>query len=390
MDFSPLFARDPNVYFLNAGTQSRAPLSVLRWMRERRDRAEVNPTQAMMETFPALWRVQQRLAEFLGACPHDLFLRPNITAAFNDFLFALPLPAGGEILANDHEYGAMTELARWRARRGEVSFRSFALPFGPDVSDDDFVRACVSALRPETKVFLLSHVATAVGTVLPVKAIAAELRRRGVIVLVDGAHAVGILPLDMRELADVDFYGGNFHKWFMGPAGTGFGWVNPRWREGLDWQFGGWASFTIPPFYGDFGDGVVETARRLMPGTIDPIPFLALGETLDFWRQYGPEDIRRTQARWRDLAGSLAESFGWERTCPRAGARLAGLVSFRRPPAWGAEVGHHLQLRIHRETGVQIALPQAGGRPVVRLSPGAYATEEEVRSGMEKLAQFGG
>jgi isopenicillin-N epimerase len=386
MGFEQFFAKDPDIYFLNAGTQSRAPTEVLQWMRAKRDKSELNPTRAMVESFPALWEAQKQMAEFLGAAPGDIFLRANITSAFNDFLFALPLPQGSEILVPDLEYGAISELAKWRTRETGLSFRRFELFPQSLKGDSEIVAACVAALRPETKVFIVSHVATATGTVLPIAAIAAELRKRGIYTLVDGAHAVGALPLDLSQLSDLDFYGGNFHKWFMGPAGTGFGWVHPRWKNKLDWKFGGWSSFGCHSSYGSFGDGDPETCRRLIPGTIDPIPFLALPEVLKFWRMHGPEKIRAQQNVWRDLVGELAEDFGWERTCPQAG--LAALISFARPARWGSEAPAALATRIYRECRVQLANTVVGDKQLVRLSPGVYATEEEVKQGMKALQAF--
>ncbi|MGE3260140.1 MAG: aminotransferase class V-fold PLP-dependent enzyme [Bacteriovoracia bacterium] len=386
-DFSSLFTQDREIFFLNAGTQSRTPLAVLDWMRSARDRSEMNPTKAMVQSFPALWEVQKRLAVFLGAEPADLFLRANVTAAFNDFLFALPMAAGAEILTNDHEYGAISNLARWRAQQERLGFRSFALPMHP-AGDDAVVAACLAALKPETKVFLISHVATGTGAVLPIAKIAESLRERGIAVLVDGAHAVGALPLALRELGAVDFYGGNFHKWFLGPAGTGFGWVNPRWRGKLEWKFGGWGSFGIPPSYGTFGEGDAEAALRLMPGTIDPIPFLALGTVLDFWQEKGAEKIRAQQRKWRDLAASLAETQGWVRACPSEPGRMGPLVSFARPVGWGDGPAIELATRIYRECNVQLALPQVGNKPLVRLSPGVYSRENEVEEGMSRLMKF--
>ncbi|MGZ3693686.1 MAG: aminotransferase class V-fold PLP-dependent enzyme [Bdellovibrionota bacterium] len=388
MNLSAYFARDPEIYFLNAGTQSRTPTSVLEWMRRARDKSELNPTKAMVESFPALWEAQKIMAGFLGASPHDIFFRNNITSAFNDFLFALPIPKGSEILVPNLEYGAVAELARWRAREESLKFRRCSFPLKLDCSEEELVAMAVAALRPETKVFIMSHVVTGTGGVLPIAAIAAAMRSRGVWVLVDGAHAVGALPVDVAELADIDFYGGNFHKWFMGPAGTGFGWVNPRWAGKLDWKFGGWSSFEVHGSYGTFGDGNVETARRLIPGTIDPIPFLGLPKVLEFWQTHGVEKLRSHQQSLRDLAGTLAEELGWERTCTQPGPRLGPLVSFRRPKLWGDAVSFGLATRIYKECHVQLALPQVGENALVRLSPAVYGTREEVEGAMVALAKF--
>ena len=144
-------------------------------------------------------------------------------------------------------------------------------------------RELVGSLTPRTRILLISHVATCNGAIFPIKEIAMAARDRGIITLIDGAHAVGAIPTRLDEL-DADFYGGNFHKWFLGPEGTGFGWIHPRWEGRLSWKFGGWASERPPTFYQGFGDKNPETCRRLLPGTFDRVRFLGLGETLAFRR----------------------------------------------------------------------------------------------------------
>lgn len=379
------FASDPSISFLNAGTLSRTPLSVLRWMREQRDLAEKNPTKAMFLSYPAIWETQKELAQFLGAAPGDLFLRPNITAAFNDFLFALPLNRGQEILLTSLEYGGISELARWRARQSGLGFRQIPLPTGPGVTDAQLVAGCVEAFQPETKVLIVSHVATATGAILPITAISAEAKKRDIVVLVDGAHAVGALPLVLGPQDNIDFYGGNFHKWFMGPVGTAFGWVHPRWKEKLDWKFGGWASFGKPSFYGTFGGGDEEACRRLMPGTIDPVPFLALSRVLDFWHEKGPAFLRELQGRRRDLVALHARRIGLERITPE---NAGPLVSYKMPAIWGKVGGPDLATRIYKETAVQLALTNVGQEQLVRFSPGVFTPEKEIAEGFERLSGF--
>jgi isopenicillin-N epimerase len=382
-DFASLFTHDPTFHHLNAGTRTRVPLSVLDYIDRERRQNERNPTKAMFLGYDRLWAVQKRLAGFLGASAHDLFLRLNITSAFNDFLFALPPLPAGEVLATGWEYGGTVGLAKYWAGQVGLSFRTAPLELRTDWSASALLDAVAGALKDETRVLLVSHVATATGATFPVEEIAQFAHERGVITMIDGAHAIGSLPLSLGSLA-ADFYGGNFHKWFLGPEGTGFGWVHPRWRKKLAWKFGGWAAATPPTFYQNFGDRDPETCRRLMPGTFDSAPFLALGEVLSFWEQHGPSVLRARQASLLDLAAQEAARVGWEPLSPAEG--LGPLVCFARPAEWGS--GADTATRILREAGVQLGLPEVGGKPLVRLSPGVYAAEHEVRAGVQAAAAF--
>lgn len=396
-DYSNFFARSDALLFLNAGSLTRAPLSVLEALEKYRREGELNPTKSLFESYRVLWDVQRELAPFFGADPKHLFFRANITAALTDFLFAVPLPGDGEILATGWEYGATTEIARVRAAQSGLRYREITLPLVVDpqasssgasqeIPEDELVRRITSELRPDTRLLVVSHVATGNGTVFPIARLAQEAKRNNTLVVVDGAHAPGAIPLRLGELSDVDFYGGNLHKWFLGPRGTAFGWVNPRWNGKLSWKFAGWASRETPAFYQGFGEGDRDAAQRFPSGTIDPFPFYALRETLAFWNAHGPEELRARQAFLRDRCAAKAEALGWRRVSPRDPRRLGPLVSYLAP--WKSEDAVALATRIYQETGVQLALPKVQGTLLVRFSPGVYGTEREIDEAFQRLAAF--
>src|SRR5262249_37260020 len=106
------------------------------------------------------------------------------------------------------------------ARRQGLSVRTFPLPTLAR-HPDEVVEAVVAALSPRTRLLFFSHVVSPTGMVLPAQRICAEARRRGVLTVVDGAHAAGFLPLDL-DAVGADFYAGNGHKWLLAPIGTGF------------------------------------------------------------------------------------------------------------------------------------------------------------------------
>ena len=378
MDFSPLFTQDASFAFLNAGSLSRSPLFVLKKMQERRLEEERNPTYAVYRGPGQLWEAQTALAQFLGAQAENLFLRSNITLAMSDFIFALEL--AGEFLQTDVEYGAISQCFRARAEQLGCPWRQCHIPIGKNVREADLVQAVVSAFSDKTKVLLLSHIVTGTGVLMPVAEITREARKRGILVLVDGAHAVGALPLELEKLG-VDFYGGNLHKWFCAPKGTAFGWVRPGLP--LKWKFGGWATFGKLAHYEQFL-GSEEAARRAYSGTMDLTPFEMIPVLVEFWQKHGPE-LRARQKELLDLAASQAHKMGWERITPEGAVPLA---SFRLPKSWPQMPPVDLVKKIFHEAKVQLALPVVQGETMVRLSPPAYSSESEVLQGMERLARF--
>ena len=388
MDFSSHFVSDTSFSHLNAGTRTRVPLRVLDFMEKERRQSERNPTEAMFIGYDKIWEIQKRLAAFLGAAPADIFLRGNVTAAFNDFLFALPPLPAGEVVATGWEYGGTVGLARHWAQVSGQGFRLAPLALRTDWTEKSLAEAVLATLNEKSRVLVVSHVATGTGSILPVKEIAEGARARGVITVIDGAHAIGAVPLHLGDLEDsADFYGGNFHKWFLGPEGTGFGWVNPRWREKLTWKFGGWASDSPPAFYQNFGEKDPETARRFFPGTIDRVPFLGLGECLSFWDEFGTGAIRSRQSELRDLAALEAKKLGWEQVSVSTPGLLGPLVAFRRPTTWTDE-STALATRLYREAKVQLACPVVQGVPLLRFSPGVYAREDEVRGAFTRIQSW--
>lgn len=388
MNFSHLFTASPGIFFLNAGTRSKTLLSALSAIEKYVRDDEENPTKGFYTSYPKLWETQMRMSKFLGCDPKEFYFRPNVTEALGHFLFSLSLPSSGEILVTEWEYGATSEMAKLRAQQSGLGFRVIPLPLDPPLSRGDLIQRIVSALRPESRVLVMSHVATSLGVILPMEEIAREAHKRGIITIIDGAHAAGSLELSQAFSDNIDFYGGNLHKWFMGPRGTAFGWVHPRWRGKLDWKFGGWASFGFPSFYQNFGDGDEETARRLIPGTFDSSPFFALNEVLDFWEMYGVNAIRAHQKSQLQKVIQAATKIGLERVGPTDAELQGPLVAFKVPFRWKREEDKMLATEIYYDAKVQLAVPKASGQDVVRFSPGIYTTEQEILGAFEALARF--
>jgi isopenicillin-N epimerase len=123
----------------------------------------------------------------------------------------LPLVPGDEVLATDHEYGACERAWRFVAARRGFTYRRQPLPL-PLTSPEALVEQFWLGVTPRTKVIFLSHITSPTAIRLPVEAICARAREAGILTLIDGAHAVGQLPLDVAAVG-ADFYTSNAHKW---------------------------------------------------------------------------------------------------------------------------------------------------------------------------------
>ncbi len=231
----PEFARhwllDSAIAFLNHGSFGACPTAVLEAQQALRSRIEQQPLQFFARDLePLLDVARASLAQFVGADPADLVFVPNATTGINTVLRSLCDPAhpdrlcpGDELLTTDHEYNASRNslefAAAWSGARVVVA----PMPF-PIGSAEQAIGAVLDHLSPRTRLVLLDHVTSQTGLVLPIAPLVQACRERGIATLIDGAHAPGMVPLDLQTLG-ATYYTGNCHKWLCAPKGAGFLWV---------------------------------------------------------------------------------------------------------------------------------------------------------------------
>jgi len=213
-------ARD--VHFLNHGSFGACPSAVLEHQQELRAQLEREPVQFLMRRFePLLDESRAALAAFIGADPAGLVFVPNASSGVATALAAIDdLTPGDAMLVTDHGYNACRNALDRRAARSGTSVTVAHIPF-PTPSADVIVDAILGAVTPRTRWALLDHVTSPTALVLPIARLVRELRARGVETIVDGAHAPGMVPLDLETIGAA-YYTGNCHKWLCAPKGAAF------------------------------------------------------------------------------------------------------------------------------------------------------------------------
>jgi isopenicillin-N epimerase len=311
------FALDPAWLTVSHGAYGATPVAVLEAQAAWRARMEAQPTVFFKRILPgAVREAAGVLAAFLGAEARDLAFVENATAGCNAVLQSLAFAPGDEILVLDHGYRAVRNAARHVAGRAGAGLAAVPLPW-PDPDEDEIVARVAATLTPRTRLAILDHVTSPSAIVLPVARMIAACHAAGVPVLVDGAHAPGLVPLDLGALG-ADWYVGNCHKWLMAPKGSGFLWARRDRQAGLH------PTVISHPY----GEGF--PAEFDYTGTRDSTAWLSVPAALDILAALGgPALMRRNAALARAGGELLAARLGTQLGAPAA--MSAAMASVRLP-----------------------------------------------------------
>lgn len=332
------FFLDPGTAHLNHGSYGACPRPVFEayhaWQRE----LERNPVELIARRLEGLLDdVRAELAAYLGAEPADLALAPNVTTALNAVIRSLRLEPGDEVLTTRHEYGGM--LRTWAfagARLVEVEPEELA-----------------GSIGPRTKAVYTSHITSTTAIRLPVEAACAAAREAGVLSIVDGAHAPGHIPIDLRALG-ADVYTGNCHKWLCAPRGSGFLWARPEQQAWIEPAVVSWSWVEESTF----------AQRHTWAGSRDPSAYLAVPAALEYARNIDLDERRALADELEGLVGLP----------PVPGVPAPLMRAFELP----AGAPEDLQQRLFDLYAVEVVVSEREGRRLLRVSIGPYVTRQDL------------
>lgn len=304
---------DPSIAFLNHGSFGATPIVVLEKQAEWRRRMEEEPVRFLARELDGLIdSARAELARFVGAGTEDIAFVPNATAGVNAVLRSQRFEPSDELLVTNHEYNACRNVLDHVASESGANVIVVDIPF-PIASADIVVERVLNAVNTRTRLLLIDHVTSQTALVLPIETMIKEMHARGVEVLVDGAHAPGMLPLDLRSLG-VSYYTGNLHKWVCAPKGAAFLYVREDRRE------------RIRPVAISHGANSARSDRSRFhlefdwTGTTDPTAWLTVPDSLRFMSAIAaggwPDVMRQNHALALQARDTLCDALDIDRPAP--------------------------------------------------------------------------
>jgi isopenicillin-N epimerase len=362
------FLIDRDVVFLNHGSFGACPRPVFEryqaWQRE----LERQPVDFLgRRQRDLLAESRAFLAEYVRVGTDDVVYVPNVTTALNIVARSLPLEPGDEILTTDHEYGALERTWTFVAeqRRARVVIQQLPVPLD---DPDQVVEAVWTGVTDRTRVLFLSNITSPTAVRLPIEPLIARARAAGIWTVVDGAHALGQIDLDLTQLG-VDFYGANCHKWLSSAKGAGFLYARPELQHLIEPLVISWGWRPTDAWSTPFVDAIQRQATHDISAYLS-VPDAIIYQRERNWpmvRQECHELARLARLGMTDITGIeplVADDPGW----------FAQMATMPLPPCDAAG----LKQRLYDQYRIEIPAGVWRDVPCLRVSVQGYNTRSDI------------
>lgn len=373
--FKDMFLLDDQLSFLNFGSFGACPRPVFDVYQQWQRKLESSPVQFMVKTgIEALAHAREALGNYLGVAARDVVFVTNPSYAGNAVVKALPIQAGDEVLTTNLEYGAMDRTWDYYATKKGFMVKRAPITL-PIVSKEEFVHQFWSAASENTKVVFLSHITSATALILPVEDIIREARSRGILTIIDGAHAPAMIPLNLSALG-ADIYFGACHKWMMAPKGSSFLYAHPSQQDWIDPLVISWGYKSAMPSDSLFID------YHQTNGTRDFSAFLAVPAAIQFMEEHN----------WRSVSSSCQDIV--RRWAKRFTEELAIAAPAPLTPEWIGQMfaipfptkePMALYRKLINQYHIEIPVTEQNGKTFVRYSFQAFNEERQLEELLEVL-----
>lgn len=373
-----LFLLDPAITFLNHGSFGACPQPVFeayqRWQRE----LEYQPVEFLGRRFNDLMReARSTLADFVGVDADEITYVTNATVGLNTVARSLELRPGDEVLSTDHEYGALDRT--WCFLCEKAGAKYLRQPINvPITNADEVIEAVWAGVTDRTRVLFISHITSPTGIIFPVQELIRRARERNILTVIDGAHAVGQIDLDLHALG-ADFYSSNCHKWLMSAKGSAFLYARRGVQHLVEPLVVSWGWQSEHPSTSRFID------EQEWQGTRDIAAYLSVPTAIQFFHDH---DWPRVRQQCHELVRAAREQ----------AQALTGLPPLTPDdPAWFSQLSalplppcdlDALKRRLYDEYRIEIPVIRWNDRHCVRISVQGYNTQADVDTLIAALCQL--
>jgi isopenicillin-N epimerase len=360
------FLLEDGIAFLNHGSFGATPREVFQVQDRLRREMEAQPVRFLgrANLQPRLRQAAGELARYLRAEPEHLVFVENATAGANAVLRSFELAPGDEVLVTDHGYPAIRNAAAYVCRRAGARLVTVTLPF-PLRSPGQVVTAVADGLTPRTRLVIFDLITSPSAAILPIAALSERCRAVGAAVLVDAAHAPGMIDLDLPSLG-AHWVTGNAHKWLFAPRGCAFLWARDP------------AQPVVHPTVISHGFDQGFTQEFDWVGTRDVTAWLSIGAAIGFHQSMGGVALQR---RNHELVGAAAEllAAAWRTEIGVAEPMRGAMAIIRAPVQSDGSAGTAAVLhdRLWRDHRIEVPVIPLAGRLWLRISAQAYNEIED-------------
>ena len=364
------FLLDPNIVFLNHGSFGATPRAVFEAYQNWQLQLERQPVLFLARELPTLLHKSRAiLGQYLNADTNDLVYIPNATHGVNIVAHSLQFKPGDEILTTDHEYGACDYTWNFICKKTAAKYIHQHIPL-PAQSKEEIIEQFWQGVTPRTKVIYMSQITSSTALRLPVKEICKRASQAGILTIIDAAHSLGQIPLDLQDL-DADIVFGNAHKWLMNAKGSAFLYVRRTLQPHIEPLIVSWGYQATP--------GIATGSRFVdylqWTGTKDPTAYLTIPHAIQFMKDHNWDNVRHQ----------------CHLLLHQAIKRICDLTQL--PPAYPLDSDFYSQMgiaplppsnivnlksRLYDEYKIEIPLTEWRGRQFVRISVQGYNTQEDI------------
>ena len=366
-NFKDLFLLDNDTTYLNHGSFGACPRKIMDEYFKLQLELENQPIDFLANNITTTLKTsRESLSKYIDCSREDVVFFPNPSTAINMVAKSLTLRKNDEVLTTTHEYGALVKMWRFICDKASANYIEHS-PFLPLDSKSNFLELFLNNITDRTKIIFISHITSATGLKFPIKEICNEARKRGIVSIIDGAHAPGHIDLSIRDI-NPDIYVGACHKWMMSPKGASFLYASKKMQNCLkplviSW---GWDSEIISD--SQFID------HHEWQGTNDISQYLIIPYVIDFlnenkWKEVS-NDCKKLNLESRLR---LLDLFDKKPFCNNSLEWLGQMSSIQIPNCNVEDLYDYLKSK-----KIEVPIIEWEHRKILRISIQAYNNEEDI------------